>query len=208
MSTGNPVLDRIAVLESMVFGYSGPRPSKITVLTGSADQLVKYGINLVASTVRNNMRIAAPLAGPPGVGQDGEVMTIYSVSPAGNFHTITCSPPGVMHAAVGDLFQTNPAPFFGVALDGLGAWVSFLAYNGQLIVVDGFGSGLLTLYSWPASTALFVGYSIMDSNGNIQNVTAVAGDAKAGSSAPTWSTTLNGTTVDHNVTWTLVGIPT
>jgi hypothetical protein len=65
---------------------------------------------------------------------------------------------------------------------------------------------------WIASTTVGLGTTIVDSNGNLQRVTAatgsnnILGTTKSGS-APVWSTTLNGTTTDNNVTWTLIQKP-
>lgn len=59
-------------------------------------------------------------------------------------------------------------------------------------------SGLST---WQASHAYSVGTSIIDANGNTQQVTASTGNS--GSSAPSWATTVGTTTTDSNVTWTL-----
>jgi len=55
--------------------------------------------------------------------------------------------------------------------------------------------------SWAASTAEAVGELIVDGNGNIQYC-AIAGFT--GTSAPTWATSLNATTIDGTVTWNLV----
>jgi hypothetical protein len=46
-----------------------------------------------------------------------------------------------------------------------------------------------------------IGQSIIDTNGNLQTVTAITGDGTSGVTAPTWA--ISGTTVDHNVTWTM-----
>lgn len=61
--------------------------------------------------------------------------------------------------------------------------------------------------SWVGTTATVLGQQIEDSNGNVQQVVVVAGDAKTGGSTPTWSTSLNGTTVDNHVTWMCVAKP-
>ena len=69
------------------------------------------------------------------------------------------------------------------------------------------GLGGLTQYSqnttaWAASTVMWIGRRIKDSNGNIQEVTACVSDIKTGGSAPTWNVSLGGTTTDNHVTWT------
>lgn len=59
--------------------------------------------------------------------------------------------------------------------------------------------------AWAASTVQQVGNQVKDSNGNVQEVTAVTGDAKTGTIAPTWATTGGTTTPDNHVTWTVRG---
>jgi hypothetical protein len=59
--------------------------------------------------------------------------------------------------------------------------------------------------SWAASTVMAVGNQIKDSNGNIQRVTAITGDAKTGGSAPTWATAGGSPTTDNHVTFAVVG---
>jgi hypothetical protein len=54
---------------------------------------------------------------------------------------------------------------------------------------------------WVATAVKSVGALVVDANGNIQRCTV---SGTAGSSAPTWSTSLSGNTVDNTVTWTLV----
>jgi hypothetical protein len=59
--------------------------------------------------------------------------------------------------------------------------------------------------SWAANTALALGYTIVDSNGMIEQVT-MAGTT--GATQPTWSTgpAYSGTTTDGTVTWTVYTI--
>ena len=59
--------------------------------------------------------------------------------------------------------------------------------------------------SWTASHAYTVGNLIVDSNTNIQRCTTAG---TSGSSAPTWSTTMSGTTSDGSAVWTLVAFHT
>ena len=59
--------------------------------------------------------------------------------------------------------------------------------------------------SWAASTVEVIGNQVIDSNGNLQRVSAITSDAKTGGSAPSWSTgALGSTTSDNHVTWTLI----
>lgn len=53
---------------------------------------------------------------------------------------------------------------------------------------------------WAASHVYALNTSIIDSNGNIQQVTTAG---TSGSSAPSWSSTVGNTTTDSGVTWTL-----
>jgi hypothetical protein len=57
---------------------------------------------------------------------------------------------------------------------------------------------------WVTSTPEVVGNEIVDSNGNLQKVTT-AGTTQS-PNHPTWATTLNGTTSDNTVVWTLVAL--
>ena len=59
--------------------------------------------------------------------------------------------------------------------------------------------------SWASGTVMAVGQQYKDGNNNIQRVTAVTGDAKTGSSPPTWSTTGGLPTTDNHVTTVVVG---
>lgn len=80
------------------------------------------------------------------------------------------------------------------------------------------GSGTITIYgqvdqlplvfnqttAWAANTTYATSAQVVDSNNGIQQVTA-GGGGSSGGSAPTWATTLNSTTTDNALTWTLVG---
>jgi|SRR5690348_14629649 len=58
--------------------------------------------------------------------------------------------------------------------------------------------------AWAANTTYATSAYVVDSNNGIQQVTA-GGGGQSGSSAPTWATSLNATTTDNALTWTLVG---
>jgi hypothetical protein len=55
--------------------------------------------------------------------------------------------------------------------------------------------------NWAANTFYSIASVIIDTNGNLQQVTT---SGTAGSSAPTWNTSPGGTTTDGTVTWTLI----
>lgn len=56
--------------------------------------------------------------------------------------------------------------------------------------------------AWHASTTYASAQEIIDSNGNEEKVTS-GGGSSSGSSAPTWNTTIGGTTSDGGLTWTM-----
>jgi hypothetical protein len=65
---------------------------------------------------------------------------------------------------------------------------------------------------WQPDTEYVIGDQVKDSNGNLQEVTAVAEAAedatsKSGSSAPTWSLSVSTTTTDQDLTWTCRQVP-
>jgi hypothetical protein len=61
------------------------------------------------------------------------------------------------------------------------------------------------LYPWAATTSYAAGARIIDSNGNVQTVVT---SGSSGSSAPTWSLDVSGTTTDGAVVWRNSGIIT
>lgn len=56
--------------------------------------------------------------------------------------------------------------------------------------------------TWQGNHTYTVNTVIVDSNGNVQRVTAVSGAGTSGGSTPTWAATVGGITVDNEVTWT------
>jgi hypothetical protein len=61
--------------------------------------------------------------------------------------------------------------------------------------------------SWAASAHHLKGDRIVDANGNVEKVTAVAlPDSASGATQPTWPTIVGTTTTDNHVTWTLTNI--
>lgn len=88
--------------------------------------------------------------------------------------------------------------------------------NGSVQYFAGTANGLYKLISgawssvgritpaWTASTVEAVGNLIVDSNGNVQQVSAITGNDETGTVAPAWNTTVGGTTTDNNVTWKLL----
>jgi flagellar hook protein FlgE len=66
-----------------------------------------------------------------------------------------------------------------------------------------------TTAPWPAGAAAPVGTTIVDSNGDVERVSSVAGTGTTGAAVPTWNTTVGGTTTDNTganqVDWTNLG---
>lgn len=65
---------------------------------------------------------------------------------------------------------------------------------------------------WQPDTEYELGDQAQDSNGNLQQVTAVTnaeedGSNESGSATPSWSAILNGTATDNDLTWSCVKIP-
>src|SRR5260370_31044584 len=60
----------------------------------------------------------------------------------------------------------------------------------------------ITPPAWAASHKYKPRTKILDSNGNMEQVTAVTLDSTSGAAAPGWNTTLYGTTTDNHLTWT------
>jgi len=63
--------------------------------------------------------------------------------------------------------------------------------------------------TWPTSTAVSIGSTFVDSNGNLEKVSSISGTGTTGAAAPTWGTTLGSTTTDNaganQVVWTNLG---
>ena len=84
------------------------------------------------------------------------------------------------------------------------------------IVYTDVNGNLQTLFPtpelWQAKTEYVLGDQVQDSNGNLQQVSAVTnteedGTNESGTATPRWSAILNGTTTDHDLTWTCVQLP-
>ena len=65
---------------------------------------------------------------------------------------------------------------------------------------------------WSSATPVTVGTTILDSNGNLEQVTSVSGTGTTGAAAPAWNAALGGTTTDNTganqVVWTNLGVVT
>jgi len=74
-------------------------------------------------------------------------------------------------------------------------------------VVTGFitvpGQQDYTIFNWAATTAVKLGWVLVDNNGNCQKVTTAG---PTGASAPTWNATTGQTTVDGSAVWTNIGL--
>jgi uncharacterized protein len=96
----------------------------------------------------------------------------------------------------------NPIQVLGAAVIGLIGSAPLFAVPGAIPLWD--PSWLVQAQpNWSASTAETVGNLLVDSNGNTQKCTTAG---TTGTSVPAWGRTLNSTTADGTVTWTLVAI--
>ncbi|WP_433964240.1 flagellar hook protein FlgE [Tunturiibacter gelidiferens] len=66
-----------------------------------------------------------------------------------------------------------------------------------------------TTPTWPTSTAVTVGSTVVDSNGNLEKVTSISGTGTTGGAAPVWGVAPGATTTDNaganQVVWTNLG---
>jgi hypothetical protein len=61
--------------------------------------------------------------------------------------------------------------------------------------------------AWAAAKKYAVGARILDSNNNVEQVTAVTLDSLSGATQPAWATIVGATTTDNHVMWTNKGVP-
>lgn len=91
----------------------------------------------------------------------------------------------------------DPINRIGYFIDSVGA---------NIMAVDLAAVSSQPLSTWQANTVFSKGQQILDSNGNVQYVSFVAGDSKSGALAPTWATTDGVLTTDNHVTWIKIGV--
>ena len=100
-------------------------------------------------------------------------------------------------------FQTSSG--FGTDLEGGKALIDILKARNDPRLAEYYCKA--TTAPWQASAKFLVNSAILDPNGNMEQVTALAGDSSSGATQPTWSTTTGATMVDNNVTWINRGLP-
>ncbi len=108
------------------------------------------------------------------------VVTIYSQNPA------------FVHQGPAFLMWNILRPFFGMR--------PIVSAGTPLQISDPNTPG-----TWAASTVEALGDLIVDTNNNLELVTAITSTGETGSVQPTWPTEVGATTVDDDVTWMLVG---
>jgi len=69
--------------------FAGPLQELVTTLSGSTDAIVFPGANYITTAGVDATTLATPVAGGPGVGDDGKLVTI--VDAGGHAHTVTAS---------------------------------------------------------------------------------------------------------------------
>ena len=118
--------------------------------------------------------------------------------------------------------------YFGLYISASGSqslmYDDFLVYNGAGVAPNGYlgdkrmitnfpkGAGTSTQLTqnasvWAAAAVMAVGQQIVDSNGNIQQITVITSDFKTAGSHPIWPTTVGTTIVDNHVTWKCISVP-
>jgi hypothetical protein len=126
-------------------------------------------------------------------------------------------PPKLSSFRYGNLLAT---PWSSGALYTVNQFIAPTIDNGFLyqVVIGGISSGTEPtwpdthqLQAWAPLTAYAVGESIVDSNGNIQQVTIIdPGSAVSGHSAPTWELLVDAQTIDFSgfsaITWVNRGV--
>src|SRR5689334_9987283 len=100
-------------------------------------------------------------------------------------------------------FQTGSG--FGTDLEGGKALIDILKARNDPRLAEYFCKATTT--PWKASAKFLVNSAILDPNGNMEQVTALAGDSSSGATQPAWPTTAGATTVDNHVTWINRGLP-
>ncbi|MBV8359363.1 MAG: phage tail sheath subtilisin-like domain-containing protein [Deltaproteobacteria bacterium] len=112
--------------------------------------------------------------------------------------------PGFLHGIETYEYTLGPGPIqvLGAAVIGLVGSAPLFAVPGAIPLWD--PSWLVQAApGWSASTGAAVGNLLVDANGNTQKCTTAG---TTGTSAPNWARTLNATTTDGTVTWTLIAI--
>jgi len=97
-----------------------------------------------------------------------------------------------------------PSPITNSFIPVYPQWSPNQAFAAQAIIQVAFYSGALAGY-WQANQTQASNNIIVDSNNNIQQVTAVTGNAQTGAGEPQWAVAMSSTTTDNNVTWTNQG---
>jgi hypothetical protein len=100
-------------------------------------------------------------------------------------------------------FQTSSG--FGTDLEGGKSLIDILKARGDPRLSKYYCPA--TTATWHAGAKFTSDAAIVDPNGNMEQVTALAGDSTSGAAQPAWPTTAGATTVDNNVTWTNRGLP-
>ncbi len=115
-----------------------------------------------------------------------------------SFHTQTTSERNMWAQ-----FQTSSG--FGTDLEGGKALIDILKARNDPRLAEYYCKA--TTAPWKASTKYLVNGAILDPNGNMEQVTTVAGDSSTAATQPAWPTTAGATTVDNNITWINRGLP-
>ncbi|MGD0445332.1 MAG: flagellar hook-basal body complex protein [Edaphobacter sp.] len=187
------------------------------LITQDGQQVMGYAA--VNGVVNQNSSLA-PITIPVGVNEGAQATQNISVTANLNSNATvgtTFSSPvqifdslGQSHQATVDYTKTGTNTWsYTVALppgDATGTPVN----NTGTLTFDSSGNLIEpTTTPWPSGTAVTVGTTVLDSNGDLERVTSVSGTGTTGAAAPAWNTTVGGTTTDNTganqVVWTNLG---
>ena len=206
----SPVLDdRFVILDNLQtllttaianLGKSGAGPgANDLVLGGNKAAWTKVAWTLKA---RYYMQTAESLGAPAYTAAIAAATNGISVatgaSDFASFHTQATSERNMWTQ-----FQTSSG--FGTDLEGGKALVDILKARNDPRLAKYYCKA--TTAAWKASTKYPLNSAILDPNGNMEQVTAIAADTTSGATQPMWPTTSGTTTVDNHVTWTNRGLP-
>jgi hypothetical protein len=156
---------------------------------GVANQVTNFGI----APPINPPTVSPPLGSPSAAASfwfpDSQYTDAIILDSNGNFQSFTN--PGARSGPTTPIWNTNVGLFTYDGPVGQYLWINSGAY----------ATGWQANFTIPYGTSVtFGGYTIIDSNGNIQQ-TVAGGSGVTGATQPAWNPVPGGTTADNTVTW-------
>ncbi len=181
---------------------------------GAAPTLYVNGLTTSFAQVGSTTPMTAATF-PPAQGQNLYALTVQVTAPAANGTMMVFNSLGLDQNHpnyIGNVLGVNPPRPVDQLQNQIWFNIGSALLAGNALFAELFPNWVdpsLTLAAWKASSAAFAdGITILDSNGNVEIVTAVAAGGSSGASAPAWNTTIGQTTTDGGVTWKNLGPPT